>query len=716
MQPQNSPLSLGGLFSDRTLVVVLVLFAAVLGLVVAVYWPGLGGPLVLDDIPQLNSLIAENRRDPAVLFSNYIISTSGPLGRPVSMATFIADAIAHGEDTWWWKYNNVMLHLINGLLIFGLTTQLVKVSRSRASVDPSVAGLVVAAAWLLHPLQVSTVLYTVQRMTELSTLFVLAGLVCYAKGRLLHEKSVIAGWVYIGLGFAVFLPLSAFSKESGLLFPVYCSLMEVLVFRFRGLPAATKQLRIMHGLMLAGYAAAAVFVLANFSSMVLEGYSFREFSPVERVLTQFRAIALYLSQLLLPAQGNMGFFHDDFVLSKGLLDPVSTLPSLLLVVALIASAIAAIRKLPLYSFGVLFFFATHALESTIFGLELVFEHRNYTGAFGIALAILALMQAFVAKRQALAVAAAIWICALSLLTWQRAMTWSSPFELYEYAHRVHPNSTRLNITFTNVHSATGEFAKARQALSNIPAGPGSALHGLLLDCLEFKKVSARSVSDLRRLDAGVVEAHTTSSLNSLIRETVSGRCDVPRRSLLQGLEHLLTLRARSPIDQRGIMYGIANLQLSIGEVDATVATFLRAQALSDVFALPTYLAADALLSAGRHSEARAMLSNAIEIENSARIQRKDIAEAIFSDIADRYVDDGENEEALTVYREAMSALPDRSRFYIAAAKLLLRENRHADAESLIAEMSGRQFVDELRYQFALAQVQTALDERPVISN
>ena len=716
MQAQNSPLSSGDVFSNRTLVVVLLLFAAVLGLTVAVYWPGLGGPLVLDDIPQLNSLIAENRRDPATLFGNYLISTSGPLGRPVSMATFIADAIAHGENTWWWKYHNVLLHLISGMLIFALTSQLVKTTNSRVSVDPYVAGLVVAGAWLLHPLQVSTVLYTVQRMTELSTLFVLAGLVCYAKGRLLHQKSVITGWIYIGLGFGVFFPLSIFSKESGLLFPVYCSLMEVLVFRFRGLPAVTKQLRIVHGLLLVGYAAAAVFVLTNFSTVVLEGYSFREFGLVERVLTQFRALVLYLSQLLIPAQGNMGFFHDDFILSRSLLDPLTTLPSMLLVLALIASAVAAARKMPLFSFGILFFFATHALESTIFGLELVFEHRNYIGAFGIALAILALLQTFVARRQALAVAAAIWICALSLLTWQRSTTWSSPFVLYEYAHRVHPESPRLNITFTNVHSATGEFDKARQTLANVPSGPGSALHALLLDCLEFNKLSTESVAALIQLEEGVVGAHTTSSLDSLIRETVSGRCEVPRESLVHGLEHLLTLRARSPIDQRGVLFGMANLQLSIGDIDAAVATLLRAQETTDALALPTYLAADALASAGRHDEARAMLSKALDIETNTRIKRKDIAETIFAGIADSYQDIGENEEALAVYHEAISALPDRSRFYIAAAKLLLQENRRAEAKSLIAEMSGRQFIDEVQYQFALAKVQTALDERPVISN
>jgi hypothetical protein len=73
---------------------------------------------------------------------------------------------------------------------------------------------VVAAFWLLHPLHISTVFYTVQRMTELSTLLVLAGVVSYVKGRRVQEQSVAKGWLLIALGFGVFFPLAMLSKEN----------------------------------------------------------------------------------------------------------------------------------------------------------------------------------------------------------------------------------------------------------------------------------------------------------------------------------------------------------------------------------------------------------------------------------------------------------------------------------------------------------------------
>jgi hypothetical protein len=47
------------------------------------------------------------------------------------------------------------------------------------------------------------------------------------------------------------------------------------------------------------------------------------------------------------------------------------------VVLLIALAIKQYRSWPYLSFGVLFFFLNHLIESSIIPLELVFEHRNY---------------------------------------------------------------------------------------------------------------------------------------------------------------------------------------------------------------------------------------------------------------------------------------------------------------------------------------------------
>lgn len=696
---------------DRSAVLTLAFLIAALTLTLSVYLPGLSGPLLLDDLPQLDGLIAQSADSPATLFGNYIISTSGPFGRPVAMATFIGDAVAHGPDIWWWKYNNVMFHLISGLFVCWLTALLVQAAPKRDSSNAWALGAIAAALWLLHPLHVSTVLYTVQRMTELSSLFILAGLVSYVKGRLAQEESRNLGWVFISLGFGLFYPLAVLSKESALLFPVYCSLIEFFVFQFRGRATVQRQMRILHSVLLAGYLSAVAYVLANFSRMVLAGYAIRDFTFAERVLTQFRVIVGYLSQILLPVQSKMGFFHDDVSISTGLFDPITTLLSALLLLALIVSAFALRKKLPLYAFGILFFFASHLLESSIFALELMFEHRNYLGSFGILIAAFSIVQLVVKNRNGLIVAVVIGLSTFSFLTWQRSLTWSSPANLYDFMYYAHPNSGRLNLIYSNIYATAGDFARARQALAKVGSGPGPGVHGLLLDCLQHQKVEEDAMSRISQLREGIVDGHATSSVQLLVQEINSGRCNTADHALVTLLDHLLTLRARTIGDKQSLLFTKARLLESTNEIDAAVETWLAADRLAENDALPLYLAARTLIFGGRPDEARAILTRATELEKNTRIQRKNMAEAIYSDIGKTYVSQNEFEQALAVYTEAVSAMPEKSIFYIQKAALLLHMQRYDDAEKLLTDFRERRLVDREQYEYLVKPIVTALDER-----
>ena len=94
-------------------------------------------------------------------------------------------------------------------------------------------ALLTSALWLLHPLHVSTVLYAVQRMAQLSTLFTLAGLYVFARYR---SRWAVAGaspgdvlacllWLFL------FTLLAAFSKENGVLLPWLVVVCEMFVYR-----------------------------------------------------------------------------------------------------------------------------------------------------------------------------------------------------------------------------------------------------------------------------------------------------------------------------------------------------------------------------------------------------------------------------------------------------------------------------------------------------
>lgn len=537
---------------SRTSLLPLLLMVLTLGATVAAYFPGLSGPLLTDDIPQLKGLIDNSADSPAALVDAYLISNSGPFGRPVAMATFIGDAIIHGPDIWWWKFSNLMIHLVGGLLVFWLTALLLVASSDSKVQRPWLVAAVLAAFWLLHPLHISTVLYTVQRMTELSAVFVLAGLICYVHGRQVQDVAARTGWLIIAAGFVVFFPLALLSKENALLFPIYCILIEIFVFRFKGGANIQKQVKALHSVLVLAYMSAGVYLAANFSSVVLKSYGARDFTLLERVLTEARIMVLYIAQILRPIQSKMGFFHDDLALSTGLFNPITTILSMLALIALIVSAVMLRKKLPLYAFGILFFFAAHALESTFFALELMFEHRNYLASFGILIALMALIQRAMIGQRAKIVIVIVGLFGLSFLTYQRAVTWASPATMYEFMYHAHPQSPRLSFIFADVHAQVEEYGRARQVLGNIAPGLGTGLYYLYLDCLEFGQLDQDAISDVMKIQGGKVDGHVIANTKLLAEAVQEQRCTVPGRSMAPLLDHLLTLPYRSQIDQQAL--------------------------------------------------------------------------------------------------------------------------------------------------------------------
>jgi len=86
---------------------------------VAVYWSGLSGPFMLDDSPNIVAgFIRASGWDEFVYAITH--NGSGMLGRGVSMASFVLTGLQYGLDPWGYKYHNLLLHLLNGLMLFRL--------------------------------------------------------------------------------------------------------------------------------------------------------------------------------------------------------------------------------------------------------------------------------------------------------------------------------------------------------------------------------------------------------------------------------------------------------------------------------------------------------------------------------------------------------------------------------------------------------------------
>jgi tetratricopeptide (TPR) repeat protein len=109
---------------------------------------------------------------------------------------------------------------------------------------------------------------------------------------------------------------------------------------------------------------------------LLTPFANRPFTIAERVLTQPRALFIYLSIIAVPMTARLSIFHDIDI-SHSLIEPWTTLAATLGVVGAILLLLVLARRNRLIAFCGLFFFLNHVVESSILNLELIYEHRNY---------------------------------------------------------------------------------------------------------------------------------------------------------------------------------------------------------------------------------------------------------------------------------------------------------------------------------------------------
>ena len=516
-----------------------VLAWGLLVLTAAVYWPGLQGPMLLDDFENLEPLIdMQSGR----LAWHEVLGGLDFRGRPITMLSFVANWLTSAGEIWSLKYTNLMIHLLCGALLFWLTGRLLAEPRAGVASQRWWIALLVAALWLLAPMLASTVLYIVQRMAQLATLFVLAGLLCYVCGRQLLAVRRRLGVGLISLCFILFWPLAALSKQNGALLPLLAVIVE---FSFFERPPCRAHRRLVHGLLavlVVVPAAGAAMALAMGPGDLFGAYQGRDFSAYERLITEARILFDYAANLLMiPGGSPLGLFHDDFVLSRGLLDPPTTIVAIVLwcAVLLFAWALRATSWAPI-AFGPIFFLAAHSLESTVIPLELYFEHRNYlpsTGLF-LSLGVVAgrLMQHTRWKKSFVIVVALVSLTH-GALTMARVRNWQSHESLLLAAAQTHPDSPRVHTGLAALYLGRNELDRAFEHLDRADALYGGrqsyaiALHRLSGYCGSGRPVAARHYAALET-QAGIVDTvYTSNALRRLVDDAERGDCrnlDLPR--------------------------------------------------------------------------------------------------------------------------------------------------------------------------------------------
>ncbi|QPK63434.1 hypothetical protein IVG45_21985 [Methylomonas sp. LL1] len=490
-----------------------------LGLTLICFWPGLSGPFLLDDFGNLDKLGNYNGVRNLDTFIKYLAGgIAGPTGRPLSLLSFLVNGTNWPTDPFPFKLTNVLLHGLCGIFLYLLCQRLL-LCFYKPSDRLTWAAMLVSAAWLLHPFLVSTVLYVVQRMAMLSAFFSIVGLWLYTKGRRMMASQVRRAYGLMSCAIVLFTLLAILSKENGVLLPLLIACVEICVFRH---PATNSQPlnKIWQVVFLALPSLAVFAYLAySFNPYTLDHpFHNRDFTLPQRLMTESRLVAGYLYHLFIPQMFYPGLLNENIQLSTGLLTPISTIFSILVLIGLLVFAILKRHRWPLLSLGIVFFFAGHLLESTTLGLELYFEHRNYLPAIFLFLPFGSAMIRFDQKSLNTGIILFLTICAL--FTYQRSKLWGNSVELTLFWAQQNPDSSRAQRTAALELENAGHPIKALELLdkgkTNIPSSLDLQWHWFILKCQN----GGVSNSDIEAINQATGRLNYTSHAFNILQATI----------------------------------------------------------------------------------------------------------------------------------------------------------------------------------------------------
>lgn len=542
------------------------------GFVALVYAPGLSGPFLFDDHPNLGILetLAALDTFSAEWWRLVLGNHSGPTGRPLAMLSFAAQASSWPHSPFAFKLVNLLLHLATGALIALLCVGLLR-AMQLAPGREKVVGALVALAWALHPIHVSALLHSVQRMTVLSSLCMVAALALLLRCTMTSApgfRHLLGLWLL----FPLLLLAAVLSKESGILL---CALAGLLLIALPARPAAAAalKLRLWSAVMLAGPLLLLGLYLALSSSAIADAYALRDYTLGERLLTQPAVLLGYAADIVIPTAGAGDFFHDDTPVRQLRLAGADWLPAVAVLAILAAALISLLRRPNLIAFGLLWFFLGHALESTVLPLELRFQHRNYLPSLGLLLALAGLLLHLRTRLQMALLA--LFIAGAGIGTAVAAAAWGNAVSLSRFLLEDHLTSPRAWEFATVTLYNAGQFAQSAKANATArqldPTASTYQLQALAIACAQGPLSAAEVARRGEQLREARLMKGTGESLRHL-RTEVAESCESLTPAVLGEIGEALMPALEASADTRAKQHAYLELGLAaIGRRDLDAA-------------------------------------------------------------------------------------------------------------------------------------------------
>lgn len=378
--------------------------------VFTVYGPALSGPFFLDDtyLPYAMAIYEDQP------FSKWMEGV-----RPVLMLSYWLNFQQSAQETFSYHVINVLLHLLNGALVFLIVRKALDWERT-VKPEREILAAFAAGLFLLHPLQTESVSYIASRSEGLSVFFFLAAFAVF-----IYRRSVSASWSIAAMVLALF-GVACLTKEHAAVLPGLLLLTDYYWnpgFSLEGIKRNWK----IYLPVLAGGAAAVVFVLRVLRASTSAGFALKDFTWFQYFFTQCRAIWHYLLFFVLPVGQNI---DHDFPPSMTILHHGALL-GLLGLVLLIGAAWYYRRRSPLISYGVFTFLLLLAPTSSFIPIrDTLVERRMYLPFIGFLFVTVGLLRYWKTSRTVLVTTLVAVLCVEGVLTYNRNRLWGNAADMW----------------------------------------------------------------------------------------------------------------------------------------------------------------------------------------------------------------------------------------------------------------------------------------------
>ena len=455
--------------------------------VFTIYSSSINGPFVFDDtfnIRDNSNIRLTNFTTDGIIRAGF---KSPCRHRPVANISFALNYYFNKYNTEGYHFINILIHILTGIILFYLikaTLELLsaqnlkfrfetnvpsdksdaatdnaanlRISTSTRSFGQSSSGILfisffTAFIWLVHPLQTQTVSYIVQRMNGMAAMFYVISFLFYIKARqaiLKGKKSALF------LGCILFGILALGSKEIAATLPFFIFLYEWYFFQDLNLKWLKRNTIYLLCLLFIVGLVALYFLDSHPIKTILAAYNIRDFTLWQRVITEFRVVIYYISLLMLPLPIRLNLLHD-ITISNSFINPVTTLLCFIAISALIAAAVFLAKRERLLSFCIFWFFGNLVLESSVIGLEIIFEHRVYLPSMFFILLLVSSVYRFAKSKWIPGVLLCTVAIIFSVWTYQRNVVWGDDVILWEDCVRKSPNKPRQHYNLGVVLARNG---------------------------------------------------------------------------------------------------------------------------------------------------------------------------------------------------------------------------------------------------------------------